>query len=290
MKDDKNKKRKKVLGTIISLIVGGLVGVLSIWTIGFDFADKMGLGDFLLGYTGTFLMFCAVLYIDIILHEGGHCIMGLMTGYRFGFFRVGNLMIVKYADGLKLKKYTLPGTGGQCLMIPPAYNDGKFPFKGYYAGGILVNTITMLLLLIVGFALGTENYWGKFMIVSAVVTGYLVVINTIPKESNDGALLFQAGKDAEQRKSIWECLQYAALQQQGARAKDMPHIWEPMTDEELVAGVDKAGTISKLGARLSYLLDLQDYETAYTLLDKSLSNKKMMSILKQQFKIEKLFI
>ena len=62
----KNEKNKKVLGTIISLIVGGLVGVLSIWTIGFDFVDKMGLGEFLLGYMGTFLMFCAVLYIDII--------------------------------------------------------------------------------------------------------------------------------------------------------------------------------------------------------------------------------
>ncbi|MBQ7943904.1 MAG: M50 family metallopeptidase [Lachnospiraceae bacterium] len=289
MKKEKNKKVKKNLGTIISLVAGVVLGVLSIWTIGFDFADKTGVVEFMLGYMGTFLMFFVVLYIDIILHEAGHLVMGLMSGYQFGFFRIGSWMLAKYEDGIKFKKFTLPGTGGQCLMVPPAYNDGNFPYKRYYAGGVLVNAITAIIMLTIGLVLGTENYWGKFMIVSAMITGYLVVENTIPKDSNDGALLFQAETDEEQRKSIWECLQYVALQQQGARAKDMPRIWEPMTDEELVAGVDKAGTISKLGARLSYLLDLQDYETVYTLLDKSLSNKKMMSILKQQFKIEKLF-
>lgn len=291
MKKEMNQKWKKTLSVIISLLLGVIFGLLAVWTVGSDLIKKVdNVYVFMLINMGTFVLFFVVFFIDIILHEAGHCVMGLATGYQFGSFRVGSLMLVKYEAGLRFKKYTLPGTGGQCLLVPPAYNDGKFPFKGYYVGGILVNAVTTIIMLIVGFTLGIENYWGRFMLVSALVTGYLVAINTIPKESNDGALLFRDGKDVEQRKAIWECLQYAAMQQQGARPKDMPRIWEPMTDEELVAGVDRAGTISKLSARLGYLLDLQDYETVYTLLDKSLSNKKMMSILKQQFKIEKLFI
>ncbi|MBE5876628.1 MAG: hypothetical protein E7290_07045 [Lachnospiraceae bacterium] len=287
----KNAKFKKTLGVIISLAIGIVLGGLSIWTLGFDFIDKTdGIGEFMLSYMGTMLMFFGVFYIDIILHEAGHCVMGLMSGYRFGFFRIENWVLIKYEDGMKFKKFTLPGTGGQCLMIPPAYNDGDFPYKRYYAGGVLVNAITTVSMVIAGILLGIDNYWGKFWIVSAVITGYLVVVNTIPKESNDGALLLQVGKDKEQRKAIWDTLQYAALQQQGVRAEELPHIWEPMTDEELLAGMDKAGTMSKLSARLGYLMDSGDYETAYLLLGKSLDNKKMMSILKQQFKIEKLFL
>ncbi len=287
----KNAKFKKTLGAIISLVIGIVLGVLSIWTLGFDFIDKTdGIGEFMLSYMGTMLLFFFVFYIDIILHEAGHCVMGLMSGYRFGFFRIGNWVLIKYEDGMRFKKFTLPGTGGQCLMIPPAYNDGDFPYKRYYAGGVLINAITTVAMMVVGVLLGIDNYWGKFWIVSAVITGYLVVVNTIPKESNDGALLLQVGKDKEQRKAIWDTLQYAALQQQGVRAEELPHIWEPMTDEELLAGMDKAGTMSKLSARLGYLMDSGDYETAYLLLGKSLDNKKMMSILKQQFKIEKLFL
>ncbi len=295
MKDEKAKKKntrfKKMLGAVISLAIGALLAVMSIWTLGFDFIDKTdGIGEFMLFYMGTMLLFFLVFYIDIILHEAGHCVMGLMSGYQFAFFRIGNWVLAKYEDGMKLKKFMLPGTGGQCLMIPPAYNDGNFPYKRYYAGGVLINAVSTVLMMIAGILLGVDNYWGKFWIVSAVITGYLVVVNTIPKESNDGALLLQVGKDKGQRKAIWDTLQYAALQQQGVRAEELPHIWEPMTDEELLAGMDKAGTMSKLTAKLGYLMDSRDYEAAHVLLGKSLENKKMMSILKQQFKVEKLFL
>lgn len=291
MKKEKNNKLKKSLGVVLLLALGVVLGVLAIWTIGFNFVDSAeDVGEFMLVYMGTFLLFFVVLYIDIILHEGGHLVMGLMSGYQFGSFRVGNWMWARYEDGIKFKKYTLPGTGGQCLMIPPAYNDGDFPYKRYYAGGLLINVITAMVMLVAGLALGVDSYWGRFLISGVVVTGYLVIVNIIPKDSNDGAILFRDCKDVEQRKDMWETLQFAALQQQGARAKDLPHIWEPMTDEELVAGVDKAGTSSKLSAKLGYLLDCQDYEAAYVLLSKSLANKKMMAILKQQYKIEKLFL
>jgi len=34
-------------------------------------------------------------YIQIAIHEFGHMIFGLITGYKFSSFRMGNLMWVK---------------------------------------------------------------------------------------------------------------------------------------------------------------------------------------------------
>ena len=81
------------------------------------------------------------LYIHLILHEAGHLIFGLLSGYDFVSFRIGSLILVKEEGRYKFKRYSLAGTGGQCLMSPPDYNDGNYPYVLYNLGGIIVNMI-----------------------------------------------------------------------------------------------------------------------------------------------------
>ena len=62
------------------------------------------------------LLFSAIL-LESIIHETGHFIFGKLTGYRFCSFRVQNFMWVKQDGKLRLKRLSLVGTGGQCLMV-----------------------------------------------------------------------------------------------------------------------------------------------------------------------------
>ena len=63
---------------------------------------------------------CLVLsfWLQAILHEGGHLVCGLLSGYRFLSFRVGSFTLLRQNGRLVLRRFYLPGTGGQCLLEP----------------------------------------------------------------------------------------------------------------------------------------------------------------------------
>ena len=66
------------------------------------------------------LALAIVLYIlQLILHEAGHYLFGRLTGYTFVSFRIDNYTWIKENGKLVLKRFKIPGTGGQCLMMPP---------------------------------------------------------------------------------------------------------------------------------------------------------------------------
>lgn len=103
-------------------------------------SDDTGLELMLMG--GFILLGLLFLYLHIIIHEGGHLVMGLATGWKYLSFRVANLVLVKQDGKLKWKKTTVMGTGGQCLMIPPECEPEKCPFFLYLLGGGLANIVT----------------------------------------------------------------------------------------------------------------------------------------------------
>ena len=59
-------------------------------------------------------------FVQLVLHEGGHLAAGLAAGYGFVSFRVGSWMVIRRAGRLRLVRYRLSGTGGQCLLSPPS--------------------------------------------------------------------------------------------------------------------------------------------------------------------------
>jgi len=138
----------KILDKILTVIVYILTiaPYLFLGAYSADSADKLIADD----NTGLELMvmggllFLAVLFmlVHIIIHEGGHMIMGLATGWKYLSFRVGNITLVKRDGKLQWKKTTVAGTGGQCLMIPPECEPTECPFFLYLLGGGLFNIIT----------------------------------------------------------------------------------------------------------------------------------------------------
>ena len=60
-------------------------------------------------------------------------------------------MWLKENGKIKFKKFSLAGTGGQCLMVPPEIVDGKIPVFLYNMGGAFMNIIISLISLVLFF-------------------------------------------------------------------------------------------------------------------------------------------
>ena len=136
------KKKSSVLLTIVMLAGGMLMG----GAFGFLFGMQMntlsaawGVDSLLLTLALMLICLYAAIFLQIILHEGGYLLFGLLTGYSFVSFRIGSLMLIRSDGRLRLKKFSLAGTGGQCLMSPPGVLGEAMPFMLYNFGGVLMN-------------------------------------------------------------------------------------------------------------------------------------------------------
>lgn len=230
---EKKKSQKKIRwGSFLYILVCVLIG----WAIGFILGEAKVDFDFIHGLMMFVSLFVAA-YLHIILHEGGHMICGLLTGYRFLSFRVASFMWEKKKDGkVRLSRFSLAGTGGQCLMQPPEYNNGNYHYVLYNLGGGLANFLVAaacgLLLIVI------KNEFAFIFLVMMVFTGIaLGAINLIPFNSktvnNDGSNIVAIRKSAAAKKAFWLQMQINYNIAMGQRLKDMPDEWfQPFEEEE----------------------------------------------------------
>ncbi len=168
-------------------------------------------------------------YLQIILHEAGHLVGGLLSGYRFVSFRVGSITLVKDGNGkLRFKCFKIAGTGGQCLMAPPENVPlDQIPTKLYNAGGALVNllcaTVSLLLLL---FCDGMP-LWLRYFLAATMAIGFVfALLNGIPLKmggvANDGYNILYLNRDKQAVKGFAAQLIINEKQQNGMRLSQMP--------------------------------------------------------------------
>ena len=168
-------------------------------------------------------------YLQIILHEAGHLVGGLLSGYRFVSFRVGSITLVKDGSGkLRFKCFKIAGTGGQCLMAPPENVPlDQIPTKLYNAGGALVNllcaTVSLLLLL---FCDGMPM-WLRYFLAATMAIGFVfALLNGIPLKmggvANDGYNMLYLNRDKQAVKGFAAQLIINEKQQNGMRLSQMP--------------------------------------------------------------------
>ena len=94
------KKVKNILKSSLGVILSVLLGL----AVGLAFSELRFSSHFE-GY--LFIVELAVAFIiayfaNIIVHEGGHLVCGLVSGYGFSSFRIGNIMLVKIDGRLRL--------------------------------------------------------------------------------------------------------------------------------------------------------------------------------------------
>lgn len=294
MNNKEKKKSNKLLKSSISLIIGALLGVVIVWAIQLDNIKEMSFGKYMYIFFGIMLAVIVNMIVNIILHEAGHLVCGLISGYRFVSFRIGSISICKYPDGVQIKRFSIPGTAGQCLMAPPDYRDGKYPYKLYLAGGVVVNLLLTILFVILFFVIGGDSIYGRVMLVFAIVCLYTFLTNAIPMKvngvANDGHDIINLDKNEQHKKEFWQGLDINAKTQMGARMSEVGVDFDAVNDEGLLEKVSSIAVQMQLMYKLNYLLDNKRFEEAYELCKKLVDAKGLLGIYKNETLCDKLFI
>lgn len=203
--------------------------------------------------------------IQVPIHEGGHLLFGLLTGYRFVSFRIGSLTLVSQQGRLVWKRFRIPGTLGQCLMDPPEPVDGKYPATLYHLGGSLLNLLTGALCF-AGFLLWRNDGAGVLsdLFLALAMAGLLLAIcNLLPIKTGsvatDGYNALHMGKSPAADRGFWLQLRVNALQTDGARLRDMPEEYFTLPPDADLSNVHISGWAY---FRFCRLFDRQEFTAA----------------------------
>ena len=231
--------------------------------------------------------------IHIVIHETGHLVFGLLTGYSFVSFRIGSLTFIKENKKWKLKKFNIPGTAGQCLMMPPDLANGKFPLVIYNLGGVIMNLITAIIgILIAVYAKGI-TYPIDVILILFSVSGILTAItNGVPikilRVPSDAYNVLSMLKNKEARNAFHLQLKVNGLQSQGTRIKDMP-----LETFKLKEDVDLSNPLNTATRLMEYnwYLDNMDFTRAKQCIESFVPYiDKVVSVFKFEINCERIFL
>ncbi len=216
---------QKAVPFAIYTAAGGICGVSAINMLG----SFMGNMNIVLFFAIFYISLYAMIFVQTIAHESGHLIFGLLTGYVFSSFRIGSAIMIKQNGKLKVKRYNLAGTGGQCLMVPPTPDEnGDIPYVLYNLGGSLMNIICGVITLIIYIAV-PQGFFGYILLCNTLMAFAIALTNGIPLKlglvNNDGHNAISLGKDKNALHAFWQQLKKNEANSKNIRLKDMPKEW-----------------------------------------------------------------
>ena len=225
---------KKFILFALACVAGAAIG-LSIAALG---GKDVDLTSDMLDVAIILVALFIAAYLQIILHEAGHLVCGLLSGYNFVSFRIGSFTIIKQDGKIRIKRFKLAGTGGQCLMSPPRdVALDEVPTMLYNAGGVLMNilTATIALVLLITCKNMMPN-WLIYFLAGNMVIGYaFALLNGIPMKiggiANDGHNMLHLGKNKQSVKGFSVQLIANEMVQNGTRPADMPEELFDLGDE-----------------------------------------------------------
>lgn len=273
----KKKRFLSFLSQLIGILQGAIFGLAMVW-FAYDLLDRYdpsggkAIGFFMMLMGICMFVLLLMMLVQIIIHEAGHLVFGLASGYGFVSFRILNIMFMRENGKIVRKKFGLAGTGGQCLLSPPAKKDGAYPYKLYNLGGGLMNIAVsipaaVLYLLLRDSATIFAVICGSFAVMGLVTA----VMNLLPMRisgiANDGYNLLMISKNESARADFYLQLQINAEQFGGKRVKDLPPEWFA---QEMNLSNPISAAISVF--RYNYLLDKHELEAAEELAETILDN------------------
>ena len=263
----KEKKKSKIGSHVIAIaffmVMGFVLGLLIAPFIEWQLPDGISSGEKLLRIGAMLLLLYFSWFIHIVIHESGHLIGGLLSGYTFSSFRIGSFMLLKENGKLVSKRLKIAGTGGQCLMAPPEMVDGKFPVVLYNMGGSVMNLLVSLLFVPVLIAAPKGGFLALFsflMIGMGIISG---LGNGIPLHTktvdNDGYNAISLGKSKDAMQAFWLQMKMNEQLSKGLRLKDMPDEWFQMPSDEAM----KNNLVAAIGVSVcNRLMDQHRFEEA----------------------------
>ena len=268
----KEKKKQTAKGHLISIcfytVLGVILGLAMISFVEWQLPEGIGSSEKAYRICVMLVFLYLSFFIHIVLHETGHLIFGLMSGYQFSSFRIGTHMLMKENGKLVHRKIKIAGTGGQCLMIPPEMVDGKFPVVLYNLGGSIVNFVVAALMIPVFVAIDKSSVFALFVFLFIAMGAITGLSNGIPMRTktvdNDGYNAISLGKSREAMRAFWIQMKTNEQLTKGIRTKDMPEEWFEVPSDDAMKN-PMVATIGVYAA--SRMMDQHRFEEAGKLID-----------------------
>lgn len=251
-----------LVGICAGLLLAGLIVTLAkdmTWAEYFAKFDASVIPLFL----HLFLAMVLAVIVQIAVHEAGHLVGGLMSGYRFVSYRVGSFALIRRDGKFMFKRFSIAGTGGQCLMLPPDRPIEQIRTMPYDLGGVVANLLLSVLCVIVLLCVDLDFSYAVYPVMMAIVGFGLAALNGIPINingmPNDGMQAVMLRKDMMTKRVLFTLLRAYALVQNGIRPRDLPAEW---FDYELDKGNINPLVVNILAMKVGVLLDRMEWEEA----------------------------
>lgn len=260
-------------------LLGGVCGFLLMWYIDSSLSDGESLGKVIFAMILMIVWMYVSIFASMALHEIGHLVFGLLTGYGFLSYRMGKFMCIKIDGKIKLKIFNIPGTGGQCIMAPPEIDNYEYPFALYNLGGVILN-FTVAVICFVCYLCIHNMLASASLLILAMVNVFMGLMNGIPMQimgiNNDGMNTRILKQDKKSLNSFILQLKIAQAQSQNMRLKDMPEEWfENLQDN------DNTITSAINVFYCQRLVDMKDFENAIDEIEILLKDDNVLDMYKK---------
>ncbi len=272
MERKRAKAGRQWLGMVFYLLIGAISGILIIRYLEHYSDGNAGAGMQLLLFGLLMISVYAAMLIQIIIHEAGHLVFGLATGYKFNSFRIFNWMWIRENGKLRIKHMSIAGTGGQCLMSPPDLKEGEIPFLLYNFGGAIMNLIASAAFLLLSFLCPANSLPAMILRILAMIGTAFAIMNGVPLHlglvDNDGCNAFSMLHDKAAVRAFWIQMKANEQVSKGIRLKDMPADWFTVPEDDAMQN----SLIATVGVfACNRLMDEHRFEEADGLMEHLLS-------------------
>lgn len=266
----KNKKIAQTFATIIFFIVCMILGGLLGFSMTQEFGDSLSWWKAILRITEGLFLFFVAFFLQVVLHELGHMIAALARGWSFIHFMILGVLLSRRNGKFHLSRFSMPGVGGQCLMMPPEKGDTDFGIAIYNAGGVLMNVVVTVAVAIIFACFYDSISWDVgVLLASLCFTGvFFALVNGIPSAGggvpNDGKNICELRKDAFATRVFLVTMRIMGKLQQGSHVDEVAKGY--LTDS---VKIDYTNPIHELALNfdLSLAVAKLDFEKAHSLLD-----------------------
>ena len=227
---------KRILKAILVISLSLLIG----FAVGYGFGKLFGgdgmeqaqpdVGkawkDIALIITSSLLGVFLGAYLQLIIHEAGHLVCGLISGYRFVSFRILSYTLLRDHGKFKVKRFSLDGTAGQCLLSPPDKPAEQVPTTLYLLGGLLFNLLLSAVCIAIARCVAGNTYLSMAFYITAAIGVLILLTNGIPMTANgfpnDGHSVLHMNGNLKAKSALLNMLRSNALVQDGIRPADLP--------------------------------------------------------------------
>jgi len=187
-------------------------------------------------------------------------------------------MWIKDGERIRFRRFSLAGTGGQCLMEPPELVDGEIPVVLYNLGGSLMNLIVSVVNLLLWLLFADRPLASAITLMCALIGILFGLMNGIPMRmgevDNDGYNARALRQDKAALRAFWIQMKISAETARGKRLRDLPEEWFAVPSDDAM----KNSMLATLGVfACNRLMDQQRFKEADELMERMMNNGSSMA-------------